>query len=193
MMKLIIPVVAVLSGAGAGIGAGLFTQPKAAATDDHGDTHETSSHDDGHGAEHAEEHKTDAHSADAHGTDSHAAAANDGHGDEHGATGAGYLKIPNQFVVPIVRHGNVKALAVVSISLEIDEAERDTLSHELPRIKALTLQTLLNHAALGGFDGNFADLEHTTELSQRITDRLRHDVSHSIANTLLLELARQDL
>lgn len=183
MMKLIIPVVAVLSGAGAGVGAGLFTQPKAATAEAQGDQPAAETDDASHGAE----------PKDAHGADTHAAPAGDGHGDEHTATGVGYLKIPNQFVVPIVRHGNVKALAVVSISLEIDEADRDALSHDLPKIKALTLQTLLNHAALGGFDGNFADLEHTTELARRITDRLRHDVGHSISNTLLLELARQDL
>ena len=107
MLKKIMPVVLALSGLGAGVGAGLALRPATdAGEEDHGTTDSAE-----HGAE-GEHVPTEAHD----GEEGHAETAED-HADGE-APALEYVKMSNQFVIPIVKDGRVASMVVLSLSLE---------------------------------------------------------------------------
>lgn len=67
----------------------------------------------------------------------------------------GLLEIPNQFMVPLIAEDRIPTVLVLMLTLEIDEAQRDSVIKNLPRLRDAMLQIMFDHANSGGFDGVF--------------------------------------
>lgn len=177
-MQRILPVLIVLFGLSAGTGtgyllrlwrsdAGAAAQPDAA----------------GHGEATAEP---------AHGD---TAGADAGHGDTgHGEadTGADYVRLNNQFVVPVVRDGAVAAIVVLSLSLEAEPGSAERIYALEPKLRDAFLQVMFDHANSGGFDGNFTADQSLGALRIALREAARGLIGPDVRDVLMLDILRQD-
>lgn len=175
-MKLVLPVIFLLVGAGAGIGARIVMGTDAKAHDP-----------DGPAADSGDEHPEDA--AIAHATDVE-------HSSPSGEAEIGtdeYVKLNNQFVVSVVEEGEITALVVLSLSLQVGAGETAlTYQHE-PKVRDALLTVLFDHANAGGFSGDYIGADRMLILRDALLEASRRVLGSSVRNVLIQDLVRQDL
>lgn len=171
MLKKLLPLVLALVGTGAGVGAGLFLMPPQGDTPvaaDHSDDHSADKPDDPHPAD-------DAHKADSH----------DGEGNE-------YVKLSNQFVIPIMGAKRVEALVVAALSLEVTGGTTPVVYEREPKLRDVFLQVMFDHANIGGFEGPFTSGDRMEILRSALLDAARSVLGSDVQDVLITEIARQD-
>ncbi len=178
MIKKILPLVLLLIGVGAGVGAGVFLRP--AVT---GDVAQ---------ADGAANEKPDG-----HGTNVKAAEA--GHSgakvksDDDLLAEKEYVKMSNQFVVPIVSDERVAAMVVLALSIEVPAGYSDVVFRREPKLRDSFLQVLFDHANMGGFDGAFTNAQVLGQLRDALREVAQKNVGEEIVkDVLIVEIARQD-
>ncbi|MFX0542055.1 flagellar basal body-associated FliL family protein [Roseovarius sp. S4756] len=174
-MKKLLPLVFMLVGIGGGVGAGLALRPNAPPP------HAEASASD---SEHAPAEQTEA-----AGDTRHAAADR-----RHGGTGdVDYVKLNNQFVVPVVDRDRVEAMMVMSLSLEMAQGQADAVyQHEL-KLRDSFLQVMFDHANMGGFAGVFTDTAKLDTLRNGLTDVANGILGESVKSVLITDFARQQM
>jgi hypothetical protein len=154
MIRKLLPVILVLVGLGAGLGAGLFLRPPLA---DPAEAEKAAVE-----AEEAEKAPPD------------------------------YVKLNNQFVVPIVEGGRVASMVVLSLSLEVVPGNSETVYSREPKIRDVFLQVLFDHANTGGFRGSFTDGSNMTVLRRALKEKAVGVMGAIVTDVLITEIARQD-
>lgn len=175
-MGKVLPILLALLGLGGGIGAGLMLKPP-------------ESHDSGEdGGEGTSE--TD---AAAHGAED-AAPPPDMDAGEVAPAGEEqeFVRLNNQFVVPVVRDARVTALVVMSISLQIHAGTSETVFAREPKLRDEFLQVLFAHANAGGFDGTFTSAGNLRALRQALREAASSVLGASVSDVLIIEMMRQD-
>ena len=174
MMRKLFPFVLALGGLGAGIGGGLYLRPAAGS--------------------------------DAHATmDDPAAAKPDGHADPEAQAEAGaedhaeadgtspeYVKMNNQFVVPVVQDGRVAAMVVLSLSIEVEPGNTEAVYDREPKLRDVFLQVLFDHANVGGFSGSFTDGSNLIVLRTSLKEAAALVLGTVVRDVLITDIARQD-
>ncbi|XDA98483.1 flagellar basal body-associated FliL family protein [Sulfitobacter sp. LCG007] len=169
-MRKLLPILLLLVGTGVGVGAGMFLRPEPEPVAETEEGAEIPPE-----AEHAPDAETD------------------GAGSKGEATGMEYVKFNNQFVVPVVRDGNIGALVVLSLSLEVPEAQVDSVYAREPKLRDAFLQVLFDHANIGGFDGEFTAAGTLDVLRRALRETAQKSMSAAAINDVLItEIARQD-
>lgn len=188
MKALLIPLILLIVGTGAGVGAGMFLAPKAdPEAADHADTHE--SHDDpAHKTHEVEITHKDNHGTDDHGADSH----DDGHGDGHG-NGIAYVKMPNQFIVPVMEDGHMSAMIIMTIAMEAMESDEAYIMSHAPKIRDGFIQEMFKHAGLGWFSGDYTRSEPMALLRKSLLAKAHSIVGDKVKAILILDIARQEV
>lgn len=171
---LLFALLAFLSAAG-GLGAAIATAP---APDSAGGAHAS---DDAHEDAHA--HEADTPESAAH--DDHDQ-GHDGHGDA-----ASYIKLPNQFIVPVVRDGVVSAMAVLSLGVETPESHQPEVLSMRPKLTDAFLTALFEHSNAGGFDGDFTSQNARSLLKSHLLTAAHETAGEYVTDILLLELNLQ--
>ena len=202
-MGKLLPIIMLLVGVGAGIGAGIVLAPAPEETAEAPGSEGEPGADDGHEGsdeEHAsDDHgaKTDDHGKPAPATKSTSAAKpkkDDHSGDpEDPANAPEFVKLNNQFVVPVVAGGQVEALVVVSLSLETDQGIRDVIYKREPKLRDAFLQVLFDHSNMGGFQGAFTRSNNLDVLREALRQVARNEFGDVIHNVLIVDIARQDV
>ncbi len=175
-MKIIIPLVLLLLGLGGGVGAGFALRPTTVSAEvparDAADN----------GAEHAA-------------PEPHAAAtpASAGHGSGHGGADPEYIKLNNQFVVPVVTRDKVESLVVMSLSLEIMPGEAEAVYRHEPKLRDEFLQVMFDHANMGGFRGTYTDTGKLALLRTGLFGIARKTLGPAVKGVLITDIVRQDL
>ncbi|WP_176248859.1 flagellar basal body-associated protein FliL [Sulfitobacter sp. HGT1] len=104
-----------------------------------------------------------------------------------------YVKLNNQFVVPIVEEERVASLIVLSLSIETPDGRQEEILRKEPKLRDSFLQVLFTHANLGGFDGEFTRADKLNSLRRLLLEVAQRDVGKDAAyDVLILEIARQD-
>lgn len=103
-----------------------------------------------------------------------------------------YVRLSDQFVVPILRQGSVNALVVVSIGLEVQAGLKAFVFAREPKLRDAFLQVLFAHANAGGFDGAFTSGPAVEDLRQRLLEAGRPVLGSELFDVLITDLARQD-
>ncbi|WP_232824886.1 flagellar basal body-associated protein FliL [Primorskyibacter marinus] len=103
-----------------------------------------------------------------------------------------FVKLNNQFVVPVVHDERVKSLVVVSLTLEIAPESKDLVFAKEPKLRGAFLQSMFDHANLGGFDGNFTGSNQLNILRQDLYQDGRAVLGPALKSVLIVEIARQD-
>ena len=103
-----------------------------------------------------------------------------------------YVKLNNQFVIPVVESGQVAALVVVSLSLEVTTGSTETVFAREPKLRDVFLQVLFDHANAGGFRGSFTDGSNLIVLRQALKEVAVQVLGDMVNNILIVDIARQD-
>lgn len=197
MLKKLLPVVFLLLGLGAGAGAGIFLRPS--AEPEGADAHaspaaggHSAPAEDGHGAP-----KPDGHGAPA--KDGHAAAsehgaksAKGGHGEPTDPEAHDFVKLNNQFIVPVLEHGRVTSMVIMSLTLEVGAGGRDRVFALEPKLRDAFLRVMFDHANAGGFDGNFTSGSNMLVLRDALKEVAFKTLGPILLNVLIIDLVRQD-
>jgi hypothetical protein len=166
MLRKLLPLLLGLAGLVGGMGAGKALRPEAKGIEDPA-----------HGAELAEAH------------DSADAAADEA---SHNATTPEYVKLNNQFVIPVVEDGRVSSLVVLSLSLEVEPDTTETVYVQEPKLRDVFLQVLFDHANVGGFGGSFTDGTNLLVLRTSLKEAAALILGPSVRDVLITDIARQD-
>jgi flagellar protein FliL len=178
MLRKLIPVLLAIFGLAAGAGTGLFLRPSdprsttVAEAEAHGDTSQAESAAHSHGEA----------AADAHGKP-----AKKGEKPTHD-----YVKLNNQFVVPVVQNGRVAALVILSISLEVKAGVTERVYQVEPKLRDGFLQVMFDHANTGGFMGTFTDASNMILLREALQEVAQSILGTEVSDVLIVDIVRQD-
>ncbi|MDZ4276686.1 MAG: flagellar basal body-associated FliL family protein [Erythrobacter sp.] len=178
MIRKLIPILFGLIGLGIGLGAGFYLRPAAqsvsgAILDDsetaHGGSSLPEAASDHAGAENIE--------PNAHGTDE---------------SGSEYVKLSNQFVIPIVEEGRVVSMVILALTLEVDAGATEAIYAREPKLRDVFLQVLFDHANSGGFNGSFTDGSNLVLLRKALRETAQKTIGPNVTDVLISDIARQD-
>lgn len=164
MLKKLFPVALALAGLGGGIAAGLFLRPEDAPTDEAAGVENPGT---------ALEERADA-------------AAPEGPVEPE------YVKLNNQFIVPVVEQGRVSAMVVLALSLEVTTGSTETVYEREPKLRDVFLQVLFDHANVGGFSGSFTDGANLIVLRTSLREAAGLVLGTVVKDVLITDIARQD-
>lgn len=180
-MKKLLPLVLLLIGLGAGVGAGIFLRPDVRDEEEHSSENGEITNAEKTGVPNKDDHggKGD-HAGEGRGTDAEVASNE-------------YAKLNNQFVVPIVSGDKVVALVVLALSIEVSAGGTEIVYQREPKLRDSFLQVLFDHANIGGFEGNFTNAEVLGRLRSALNEAAQKDLGKDVAKDVLIEeIARQD-
>lgn len=169
-MGKILPVLLALIGVAAGVGAGLALRPDPAEVVD--------MHPCGDETEQKVSEKTEASNKKAPGDD---------------AASREYVKLNNQFVVPVVTNDLVDSLVVMSLSVEVSQGQTQAVYSREPKLRDALLQVLFDHANIGGFEGEFTSAENMDILRSALSETAQGVVGDVVMGILITDIARQDV
>lgn len=112
---------------------------------------------------------------------------------EEGAPSSDFVKINNQFVVPVVRNGSVTSLVVMSLSVEVVVGQSSAIYQREPKLRDIFLQVMFDHANAGGFDGAFTAGPNMKALRNALFEAAYAEVGEYVLDVLVTDIARQDL
>lgn len=165
MLAKILPIVLLLVGSGVGVGAGMALRPEPEKPEL---------------TEEAGEEELVAEEVEPYGPDNPAPEMD-------------YVKLNNQFVVPIVKDRIVVALVVLALSLEVPDGSSEAVFRREPKLRDSFLQVLFDHANIGGFDGAFTEANNLAVLRAALREAGQKEMGvEIIKDVLILEIARQD-
>lgn len=169
-MGKILPILLALTGLGAGIGGGLASRPSPTELM----TNDSSEGDLGTGI---------------------AATTNSNASEKISASEKepDYVKLNNQFVIPVVNDGTVTALVVISLSLEITTGGPELVFKREPKLRDSFLQVLFDHANSGGFEGNFTTGRKMDLLRGALRESAVKILGPTVTNVLIADIVRQDV
>jgi hypothetical protein len=168
MRRFLLPALLGLAGLGAGAGAGYYLRPEPGP-----ETHAEGASD--HAAEAAAEGE----------------AQDDAHAEDDDA-GPDYVKLNNQFVVPVMQDGRVAAMVVLSLSLEVEPGSTEAVYQREPKLRDVFLQVLFDHANVGGFSGSFTDGSNLLILRTTLKEAAALVLGTTVRDVLITDIARQD-
>ncbi|HHX90134.1 MAG TPA: flagellar basal body-associated protein FliL [Paracoccus sp.] len=102
------------------------------------------------------------------------------------------LRLPGQFVVPILEEGRVRMMVVMSLALELAEGHNISLQRQEARLRAVLLQVMFDHANTGGFEGVFTSGEALLLLRRTLREAARAELGPALHDVLITELLRED-
>lgn len=108
-------------------------------------------------------------------------------------TNGDFVKMNNQFVVPVVQDGSVAALVVLSLSLNVPTGGSETVYQREPKLRDMFLQVLFDHANAGGFDGRFTAGPNMERLRIALTEAAQGVLGGNVFDILITDIMRQDL
>lgn len=112
--------------------------------------------------------------------------------EDHTPENTEYIKLNNQFVVPVVLADRIDSLVVMSLSIEIGSGMRETVYAREPKLRDGFLRVLFDHANMGGFHGAFTQPERLDPLRTALLEVARLELGETVRAVLIVDIARQD-
>ena len=104
-----------------------------------------------------------------------------------------YYKFSREFVVPIMRGGQVKSLVILHISLETDNSTAESLFTEEPKLRDNIMTTLIELSNDGRTLEELTNVNNYETIRAMILMNLNDAISQGIKNVLIVDVAKQDL
>lgn len=104
-----------------------------------------------------------------------------------------YVKMNNQFVIPVVKDGKMAALVVLSISIEVAPGGKEATFQREPKLRDAFNQVLFDHANSGGFEGEFTSSNKMTVLKDSLYEIAVKVGGAVVQDVLIAEIVRQDV
>jgi len=103
-----------------------------------------------------------------------------------------YVKLSNQFIVPVLEDGRVVSMVIVSLSLEVKTGMTDTVYAREPKLRDRFLQVMFDHANAGGFRGSFTDAANLVVLRKALLEVAKTALGDMVSDVLIVDIVRQD-
>ncbi|QPH53092.1 flagellar basal body-associated FliL family protein [Pontivivens ytuae] len=104
-----------------------------------------------------------------------------------------FVEFGSQFVVPLTEDGEITGLVALSLSVETEATQAQTVMDREPRLRDAFLRVLFDHANAGGFDGAFTDGQRMRDLRTRLDMAASEELGSAARGVLITNLARQDM
>lgn len=123
----------------------------------------------------------------------HAEAEHEDPKDTHAETGdTEYVKLNNQFVIPVILNERVASLVVMSLSLETTTKISETVYAHEPKLRDVFLRVLFDHANMGGFQGAFTQSDTLDLLRTALREVAQKELGDEVVDVLIIDISRQD-
>lgn len=103
-----------------------------------------------------------------------------------------YVKLSNQFVVPLVEKERISAMVILTLSLEVTQGTTEQVYAREPKLRDAFLQLLFDHANTGGFRGSFTDAANLVILRRGLLDIAKSTLGDIVTDVLITDIVRQD-
>lgn len=103
-----------------------------------------------------------------------------------------FVKLTNQFIVPVVEKDRIASLVILSLSLEVTSGNRESVYAQEPKLRDSILQLLFDHANTGGFRGSFTDADNLVILRKGLHEVSRRILGDIVKSVLITDIIRQD-
>lgn len=103
-----------------------------------------------------------------------------------------YVEMGNQFIIPIIKGGNVGSLVIIALSIEVIEGEAALVSTHEPKIRDEFLQFLFDYANVGGFDDAYTQSSNLEKMRDDLIGIARNILGDIVVNVLITDILRQD-
>jgi flagellar protein FliL len=103
-----------------------------------------------------------------------------------------YVKLSNQFVIPVLENGRIAAMVILSVNLEVTAGSTEAVFAREPKLRDAFLQVLFDHANAGGFRGSFTDGANMVNLRSALMDVAKATLGEMVKNVLIVDIGRQD-
>lgn len=103
-----------------------------------------------------------------------------------------YVKLNNQFVVPLMEEGRVRSMVILSLSLEVMAGAAEKTYSREPKLRDTLLQVMFDHANAGGFAGSFTDGANLVLLRKALLEAAQTTLPDTITDVLISDIVRQD-
>jgi flagellar protein FliL len=103
-----------------------------------------------------------------------------------------YVKMTNQFVVPLIEGGKVSSMVILSLSIEVKSGQTADVYTKEPKLRDGFLQVMFDHANAGGFDGPFTDSANMIALRKALLEAAQQTLGSSALDVLITDIVRQD-
>ena len=103
-----------------------------------------------------------------------------------------YVKLNNQFIVPILEDGRVVSMVILSLSLEVLQGATENVYKREPKLRDVFLQVMFDHANAGGFKGSFTDGANLVLLRKALLEAAVTTLGDIVTDVLIVDIVRQD-
>lgn len=103
-----------------------------------------------------------------------------------------YVRLNNQFVVPVVEGGQVRSLVILSLTIEAVAGASEEVYTREPRLRDAFLRVLFDHANAGGFRGAFTAGGALDVLRAALREAATGVLGAQVVDVLIVDIARQD-
>lgn len=103
-----------------------------------------------------------------------------------------YVKLNNQFIVPVVEGGLVRSLVILSLSLEVGTGTSQDVYAVEPKLRDSFLQVLFDHANAGGFKDDFTNSNNMEILRVALFEAAQKALDKKVSDVLIVDIVRQD-
>lgn len=114
----------------------------------------------------------------------------EGSGEEEPAE---FVRLNDQFVIPVLDDGEVRSLVVLSLSLEVEPGATAPVFAIEPKLRDGFLRVLFDHANAGGFDGAYTAAGPMERLRRALLETARKTAGADVRDVLILDLLRQEV
>lgn len=102
-----------------------------------------------------------------------------------------FVKFDQNFVIPLIANGEVAAMVVMNLTLEVDPGLDARVLEREPRIRDRFLRVMLDHAGAGGFDGVFTSNGQIDRLKTALIETANREIGPGLRDVLILDLNKQ--
>ncbi len=103
-----------------------------------------------------------------------------------------YVKLSNQFIVPVLDKGKVVSMVILSLSLEVSKGSTSKVYDVEPKLRDAFLQVMFDHANAGGFNGAYTDGTNLVLLRTALLEAAKRVMGDLVSDVLIIDIVRQD-
>ena len=103
-----------------------------------------------------------------------------------------YVKLSNQFIVPVMVKGKVSAMVILTLSLEVKSGTTSAVYDSEPKLRDVFLQVLFDHSNSGGFSGAYTDGANLLLLRRALLEAAKGVLQEAVLDVLIMDIVRQD-
>lgn len=111
---------------------------------------------------------------------------------EPDASAYDFVKLNNQFIVPVVSDSRVTSLVVMSLTLQVEAGLTDGVYAVEPRMRDALLRVMFDHANSGGFNGPFTEAARMKILRAALLEAAQATAGDVVSDVLIIDVVRQD-